>query len=432
MPERGRCVTVPDGPSPPAGPIPSSGWSARRSIRSSARWTVERWTWSRSASSPSVASGVSRRASATRRTICGWTASRPSASSSSIAASCRPAAPTARWRFADSALRTRFRSPRSARATWRASSSSSAPPAPIRRRNSPTVSAFFQVTTPRPRRSRHAAGSSSRSRRAARSGASAAGTTNSRWVRPPARLSEPRARNRPRRYAIRQCSAATSQSNGSGELDPVAERRRAAPLPQPDRQPRDGPLARRPARRQPRRLGPPVARPRRVDRGELGAQGRDEVALRPGHARVTTRRRPGSGRSGDVRAAPAAALAVVELQERRGEPGGIVVVAVLGIDDVLEREPRRRDRRGRPAQPDRLGAVARPARAPRTGCCARTDVDDARSRRGRRAPRRGRRGRSRSSRPAGSRRCRRRRGAPATPRRASRISGRSRLGSRLV
>ena len=35
-----------------------------------------------------------------------------------------------------------------------------------------------------------------------------AATTNSRWVRPPARLSEPRARKRPRSQANRQCSAA--------------------------------------------------------------------------------------------------------------------------------------------------------------------------------------------------------------------------------
>ena len=103
--------------------------------------------------------GVSRRASATSRTTYGCSASRPSASSSPIAAICRPAAPTARWRFADSAFRTRFRSPRSARDTWRASSSRSAPPAPIRRRNRPTVSPLFHVTTPRPRRIRHDAGS---------------------------------------------------------------------------------------------------------------------------------------------------------------------------------------------------------------------------------------------------------------------------------
>ena len=70
-----------------------------------------------------------RRTAASRR--------RPSASSVAIASSWRPAALTARWRFADSALRTRLSSPRRARETWRASTSSRAPDAPIRRRKVP-------------------------------------------------------------------------------------------------------------------------------------------------------------------------------------------------------------------------------------------------------------------------------------------------------
>ena len=105
-----------------------------------------------------------------------------------------------------------MRSPRSARETWRASSSRRAPPAPMRRRNVPTASPLFQVTTPRPRRIRHDAGRSISARRAARIGASAGSTTNSRCVRPPARLSEPRDRNRPRSQAVRQWSAACDQS----------------------------------------------------------------------------------------------------------------------------------------------------------------------------------------------------------------------------
>ncbi len=134
----------------------------------------------------------------------GCSASRPSASRAAIASSCRPAALTARCRFADSAFRTRFRSPRRARETWRASSSSSAPPAPMRRRNVPTASPLFQVTTPRPRRMRQEAGRPMSASRPARIGASSGSTTNSRCVRPPARLSEPRARNRPRSHAVRQ------------------------------------------------------------------------------------------------------------------------------------------------------------------------------------------------------------------------------------
>ena len=135
--------------------------SASRSIRSSARWTAERWIPSRSASSPSVASGVSRRASATEPDDVGLLRELAArASSSSIAAIWRPAAPTARWRFADSALMTRFRSPRSARDTWRASTSSSAPVAPIRRRNVPDEVAVLPASRrPRPRRIRHEAGS---------------------------------------------------------------------------------------------------------------------------------------------------------------------------------------------------------------------------------------------------------------------------------
>ena len=122
-----------------AGPEPTGSASrvARRSRRSSARWTAERWISSRSASSARLASGVSRRASATSRTTYGCFARRPSASSVAIASSWRPAALTARWRFADSALRTRLSSPRRARETWRASSSSRAPAAPIRRRKVP-------------------------------------------------------------------------------------------------------------------------------------------------------------------------------------------------------------------------------------------------------------------------------------------------------
>ena len=131
-------------------------------------------------------------------------ASRPSASRMAIASSWRPAALTARCRLADSALRTRLSSPRRARETCRASTSRSAPAAPIRRRNVPTASPLFEVTTPRPRRRRHDAGRPMSASRATRAGASSGGTTNSRWVRPPARLSEPRARNRPRSQAARQ------------------------------------------------------------------------------------------------------------------------------------------------------------------------------------------------------------------------------------
>ena len=140
---------------PPAVPVPPP--RAARCVPARAARPIDGARAARPAP-PSVASGVSRRPSATRRTTYGCSVRRPSASSWAIASSWRPAAATARWRLADSALSTRFRSPRSARETWRASSSSNAPAAPIRRRNVPTDSALFQVTTPRPRRIRHDAG----------------------------------------------------------------------------------------------------------------------------------------------------------------------------------------------------------------------------------------------------------------------------------
>ena len=84
--------------------------------------------------SPPASRGA-RRPPAGRRTAA--SRRRPSASSVAIASSWRPAALTARWRFADSALRTRLSSPRRARETWRASTSSRAPDAPIRRRKVP-------------------------------------------------------------------------------------------------------------------------------------------------------------------------------------------------------------------------------------------------------------------------------------------------------
>ena len=62
---------APDGRSAYRRPIPSSSCRARRSIRSSARWTAERWRSRRTAISDSDASGVSRRASATARTVVG-------------------------------------------------------------------------------------------------------------------------------------------------------------------------------------------------------------------------------------------------------------------------------------------------------------------------------------------------------------------------
>ena len=140
-----------------------------------------------------------RRAWATARTGAAWAASRPSPSTCSMARTWRVAAAATRPRFAVSALRTRLSWPRRDRTTSRLSSSSTAADAPADRRNRTMVSVRFQVTTPARRRTRQAAGISTAARRAARPSASSAATTNSRCVRPAARLSEPRARKRPRR-----------------------------------------------------------------------------------------------------------------------------------------------------------------------------------------------------------------------------------------
>ncbi len=67
------------------------------------------------------------------------------------------------------------------------------------------------------------------------------------------------------------------------------ERGGLAPLPRPSkshRQPRDRRFARAEVRAEPGRLRDSIARPRRVDRGELVAQGRDEIPFRAGHATI--------------------------------------------------------------------------------------------------------------------------------------------------
>ena len=133
-------------------------------------------------------------------------------------------------------------------------------------------------------------------------------TTNSRCVRPPDRLSEPRARNRPRSQASRQCSGDGGPVEGGDRRRPAgrsprrprrrargARRRRATGASR-----RERPCvarARRGRRREAERLGPPVAGPRRIDRGELRPQGEDEVAV----ACRSPARRARDGGDGPVR-----------------------------------------------------------------------------------------------------------------------------------
>ena len=82
------------------------------------------------ASSVSVASGVSRRAARDGSGPSAILGEPAVVGERAMASSCRPAAATVRARFADSALMTRLSSPRSARATCRASSSSRLAPRP--------------------------------------------------------------------------------------------------------------------------------------------------------------------------------------------------------------------------------------------------------------------------------------------------------------
>ena len=81
-----------------------------------------------------------------------------------------------------------------------------------------------------PGATRHEAGRPSSASRAAGTGASAVGSDELQVRSPLARLSEPRARNRPRSHAIRQCSAAVDQSkpgNATVRDAPAAIARRA-------------------------------------------------------------------------------------------------------------------------------------------------------------------------------------------------------------
>ena len=234
-------------------------------------------------------------------------ASRPSASSVVDRSELAAGGGDDRWRFADSALRTRFSSPRSARATCRASSSSSAALAPIRPRNVrdrlralPGHDAAAPAHPPRRRAARR------RASRAASSGASSGGTTNSRCARPPARLSEPRARNRPRSHAMRQCSGGARPTRMAGR--PRA-RRRVAPGARPragSHEPRDdGP--RRPVGTGPR---PAISARRSHGRdGSTAASSARSAATRSRSVPVTSGCRSRSGRPG-WHAAPAAVAAL--------------------------------------------------------------------------------------------------------------------------
>ena len=150
---RGSCrrpSAVAAGPARRAGGASSSMARAARSGRARAGPPSD-GARAASASSDSVASGVSRRASATARTTCGCSREAPVGLERVDRRELPAGGRDAPRRFADSALRTRLSSPRSARATLPRLELEQAR---ARRRSGAgtcaTVSALFQVTTPRP------------------------------------------------------------------------------------------------------------------------------------------------------------------------------------------------------------------------------------------------------------------------------------------
>ena len=305
MPERGSAAgTRPDGAvRRAAGPRRSSGWSASRSIRSSARWTAERWSSSRSASSARrrlrrLAAGVGDEPDDVR--LVGEPAVR-------LELGDRVELPAGR---ADRPLEVRrlgvedpveLAAQRPRHLARLELEQRAGRPDPAQERARPP-----RRSSRSRRRGRDAAATTpaARARRAAPRGrgASSGATTNSRWVRPPARLSEPRARNRPRSQAVRQCSAAAAQSNGGrGRRSPAPP---AAPSRTASRA--TGRLARRSARR---RARPPRPRRSHGRDGSIAASSARSAVTRSRSARLIVRRSGATGRRG-------AALPRLALEQR--------------------------------------------------------------------------------------------------------------------
>ena len=234
----------------------------------------------------SVASGVSRRASATDRTtygLVGQPTVRLERRRSPRAGGRRP--PTARWRFADSALSTRLRSPRSARDTWRASSSSSAAaradPAQERADRLAALPGHDAAAAPDPPRRRQP---DVREPRGEDRRPRSAPTTNSRWVRPP-RQAERAAGEEPAAQPGDPAMVGRRRPSrsGRGGRRVAGASRRGRSLPgEPEQQPSER-ASRRADVGQRDGLRAAVAGARRVDRRELGPQREHEVAVGAGH-----------------------------------------------------------------------------------------------------------------------------------------------------
>ena len=183
---------------------------------------------------------------------------------------------------------------------------------------------------------------------------------------------------------------------------------------------------RRPARL--RRRGRAPRRPVAGRAGSMAASSARRASTRSRSERVTSGRPMPRGRSAGV---ACRSRARARASRRLGQARRVVVVGVVGIDDVVEDEASGRVDRRRPAQADRFGGPV--LRRPRVELVVRQDhVDD---------PGRGvgderldvrRPGRSRRSRPPASRRCRRRPAGALAASNASRMPGIRRLGRRLV
>ena len=171
-------------------------------------------------------------------------------------------------------------SPRSARETCRASSSSRAPAAPIRRRNVPTASRALpgdHAATP----AHPPGGGQPDLAEPPREHRGLLGRDDELEMGPAAGQAERPAGEEP-----------ATQPGGSAVLGggrPIERRGRLLIVPdraaQPVDQPRDGRLAGAGIAAQSGRLGGPIARSSRVDRGQLVAERGDEVALGGRHVR---------------------------------------------------------------------------------------------------------------------------------------------------
>ena len=263
-----------------AGGPASASSSARRSSRSSARWTAERWIPRRSASSARVASGVSRRASATSRTTYGCSRAGRRRRASAIASSCRPggadrALEVGRLGVED-AVELAAQGPRDLarlELEQRAARPDPAQERPDRLAALPGHDATAAAEAPRRRQAEV--------REAGREHRRLVGCDDELEVGPAAGQAERAAGEEPAAQpgGAAVVGGAVAQSK-DGAAAVRLRRAAAAGWRAGPRTPRG--RRRRARDRRPRRRD---RSPRRVDGGQLGAQGRDEVALGAGHVR---------------------------------------------------------------------------------------------------------------------------------------------------